>query len=402
MGVTTAVRDSPGVELRWRSPELFVLIALSSVPYIAYNWLPVLFNRFEREFDLTLAEQGSTQQLLFTAGLCIALTGGFLTRWLGMRCAPAVAVAIAATALLVCGTSRSFTALQIGCFVYGFGIAWISAIIGVLVSSVFAASRQRMFLLSGMVISVTGGAGPPALAASVAGGYGWRIPFIALACVAAALAVGLILCSHHLPSPATPQAGIGSPAGRHPVRALSFWAIAACYVLHGIGEIGAISWVPKLMHSRSGIDESRMAMLVSAHVLAFALGRLLLTAIAGKFPDRILLAICATGGAVFLSLAVVAQAYAVALIGMGVSGLFMAGNAPAMSAFLGSRFQARLADAYAVYQGLGAVATGLAVWLIGYAGDHLGLNSAVLIIPCAPAVLAGLAVTWEWTVRLSR
>src|SRR4051794_2295131 len=116
----------------WRKPALWLIVGLSVFPILAYNWLPVLFNTFQREFGANLEMQGATQQYMFLSGLALVFAGGWLTRWLGLKWASVSGVAVIALGLLVVALSRDFQALLAGCVVYGFGIAWMYLIYGVL------------------------------------------------------------------------------------------------------------------------------------------------------------------------------------------------------------------------------------------------------------------------------
>jgi fucose permease len=180
------------------------------------------------------------------------------------------------------------------------------------------------------------------------------------------------------------------------------WIIGFCYVLHGLAEIGAISWSGKLYHERLGIPEARMGLFISANVVSFALGRFLLTFLAGRFRDRILLGLCGAGGTLFFLVVLLADNYYIGLVAMAGSGVFMSGNHPAMSSYLATRFSARLSHAFAVYQGFGAIGSASNARLIGAAGDRLGLETAVWMIPAASGLLALTAFGWVLLDRTRR
>ena len=137
-----------------------------------------------------------------------------------------------------------------------------------------------------------------------------------------------------------------------------------------------------------------MALFVSANVISFAIGRFLLTFIAGRFRDLVLLALCATGGTIFFVLILLTSRYTPGLIFMAGSGIFMSGNAPAVSSYIAHHFSNRVESAFAIAQGFNALGAALAPALIGFAGDRAGLEAAVWMIPISSGALAVLALLW--------
>src|SRR5688572_4684319 len=95
----------------WKNPALWQVLALSILPILPYNCLPVLFNVFEREFGANLEQQGSTVQYLFTSGLLVVVIGGWLTEKLGLKGASLCGVLSCGVGLLIIGVSASFSLL---------------------------------------------------------------------------------------------------------------------------------------------------------------------------------------------------------------------------------------------------------------------------------------------------
>ncbi|MFB3902005.1 MAG: sugar MFS transporter [Acidobacteriota bacterium] len=384
----------------WAAPAMLVVVVLSTIPMLPYNWLPVLFNIFEREFSANLEQQGTTQQYFFISGLLLVVLGGRLTDRLGPNFTAAFAIMTCAAGLFLLGSAPSFGVVLAGCFVYGFGMAWLYLFFGVYVTRAFPQQRQKAFLINNMILSVAGGSGPLFLGFWVSSGHHWRTAFLAVACANALLFTFFLLGHRRLPQPdsevqneAAPRAATDSLS--HVLLSRALWITGLLYVLHGIAEIGIISWAPKLYSLRLGLPESRMAVFMSANIIAFATGRFLLSFLAGRFTDRILLALCALGGTLFFVLVFLAPGYYSGLLFMAASGVCMSGNYPAMSAYLGSRFTTSLSVAFAVFQGFGAVGSAVASRLIGYLGDRAGLELAVWVVPLASGLLALIALLFE-------
>ncbi|MFN0165920.1 MAG: MFS transporter [Bryobacteraceae bacterium] len=377
----------------WLHPAMLAIVALSVLPALPYNWLPVLFNVFEREFGANLEQQGSTQQYMLIAGLTMVLAGGTMTERLGVRRSAFLGLILCGAGLLATSLSPTFSVLQAAGFVYGIGIAWMYLIYGVLVSRSFPDQRQKAFLINNMVLSLLGGAGPALLGWWIASGYPWRNAYAGIGVFHLLFAIR-VATRFREPAPVRPAEAVRDAGTRHPIFDPAIWLVGFCYVLHGLAEIGAISWAGKLYHLRLGIPEARMALFISANIASFALGRFLLTFLAGRFPDRVLLGLCAAGGTVCFSLVLLTDNYHLGLLAMAGSGVFMSGNHPAMSSYLGTRFSARLPHAFAVYQGFGAIGSAAAARLIGAAGDRLGLETAVWLIPSSSGLLALTAFGW--------
>ncbi len=324
--------------------------------------------------------------------------GGALTEKLGLR---RLGFSFCGAGILVVGSSTTFGVLKAGGFVYGIGIAWMFLIYGVLVSRGFPGQRQKAFLINNMALSLLGGVGPVLLGWWVAHGYSWRSAYLGVAALQLLFAGGVAIRFRE-PAPERPAEVLRDTAAGHPIFDPAIWVIGLCYGLHGLAEIGAISWAGKLYHQRLGIPESQIALFMSANITSFALGRFLLTFLAGRFSDRVLLGLCGAGGTVCLALVLLSHHYYGGLLAMAGSGIFMSGNHPAMSSLLGSRFRGRLPHAFAIYQGFGAIGSAAAGRLIGAAGDRLSLETAVWLIPSASGLLAVIAFGWVWLDRIWR
>jgi predicted MFS family arabinose efflux permease len=383
----------------WKNSALWLVLALSILPMVPYNWLPVLFNIFERDFGANLEQQGRTVQYLFTSGLLIVLIGGWLTEKLRLKAASCCAVLACGMGLLFVGVSTSFGLVLLGCSLYGFGTTWMYLIYGVFVSRFFSGQHQKAFLVNNMVLSLVGGSGPAILGLWLSKGFPWRHAFLWIGGLNLVFSLLLLRLWRRRESASTQQ------ATRQPKKetvekipvlsSWNMWLIGIAYILHGVAEIGIISWAGKLYHQRLGIAESHMALFISANVISFALGRFLLTFIAGRFRDLTLLALCAAGGTLFFALILLTTNYTLGLIFMAGSGIFMSGNAPAMNSFLAQRFAKRLEFAFAIYQGFGALGSAVAPPLIGFVGDRTGLETAAWLIPLASGALAVLALSWD-------
>lgn len=384
----------------WKNPALGLILALSILPILPYNWLPVLFNVFEREFGANLEQQGSALQYLFASGLLIVVVGGWLTEWLGLKGASFCAISSCAAGLLVIGLSGSFGLLLVGCSLYGFGTTWMFLIYGVFVSRFFPGQHQKAFLINNMVLALMGGTGPVILGFWLSRSLPWRQAFLWIGGLNLLFGVFVLLFQERrkgLVSHDDYDHPKGRKSGRMSVLlSSSTWLIGIAYVLHGIAELGIISWAGKLYHQRLGIGEEQMALFISANVIAFAVGRFLLTFIAGRFRDLTLLGICAAGGAFFFVLILLTSDYTLGLIFMAGSGMCMSGNAPAMNSYLAQHFADRLEFSFAIYQGFGAIGSAIAPPLIGFVGDRAGLGIAVWLIPLSSGLLALLALCWSW------
>jgi MFS family permease len=383
----------------YKNPAMWLIVGLSVFPILAYNWLPVLFNTFQREFGANLEMQGATQQYMFLSGLVLVFAGGPLTRRLGWKWASVSGVAVIAVGLAIVGLSPGFPALLAGCVVYGFGIAWMYLIYGVLVSRCLPGQRQQGFLINNMILSLVGGAGPALLGLWISLGLGWRAAFLVAAGLNGVCA-GLLLAWRRTGIGADPASDIdasstSSRRGIPVLFTLAMWVVGIAYVLHGAAEIGIISWAGKLYNQRLGISEERMALFISVNVFSFAVGRFLLTFVAGRFRDLTLLAMCAAGGTLFFSLTLTCRNYYVGLLFMSCAGMCMSGNAPAMNSYLSERFAGNLELAFAVFQGFGAVGSALAPRLIGFGGDRFGLETAIWLVPLSSGALALLAFFWR-------
>ena len=375
-------------------------MALSVLPMFPYNWLPVLFNVFEREFGANLEQQGRTLQYLFGSGLLIVVLGGWLTQRLGLKGASFCAISVCAAGLLLIGLSDSFSLLLAGCSIYGFGTTWMYLIYGVFVSRSFPGQHQKAFLINNMVLAAMGGTGPLLLGFWLSRSLPWRHMFLFAGALNLLFGMFILFFREYQETVAGKAVGDRPEKQKSPKMSVLFrgnmWLIGVAYVLHGIAELGIVSWVGKLYYQRLGIAEEQMALFISVNVISFGLGRFLLTFIAGRFRDLTLLGLCAAGGTLFFVLIFLTSNYTVGLILIAASGICMSGNAPAMNSYLAHHFTDQLEFSFAVYQGFGALGSAIAPPLIGFVGDRTGLETAVWLIPLSSGILAVLAFCWTW------
>ena len=77
-----------------------------------------------------------------------------------------------------------------------------------------------------------------------------------------------------------------------------------------------------------------------------------------------------------------------------LAGIFVSGNGPSLSSYVGMRFSSQLATAYALYGGFNAVGAAVGPYLIGAVGNRYGVEVSIWLGPLFSLSLAILAMGW--------
>ncbi len=230
---------------------------------------------------------------------------------------------------------------------------------------------------------------PLAVGAGIQAGLGWRPALLVTAAVM--LVAAWWFARVVRPEPAV-DAGLpprGSGPGRLP---REIWPLMAVVVLCVGVEFSMTTWTAELLRQDIGLSDSSAAKGVSAIVAGMAVGRLLLSRLALRWPPRPLLylaiGVAVAGWLLLWTASSPGQAVAgLVLAGLGIGGHFPLSLSLMLAHAHGQQDQASGALSIGVSAGIG-----LAPFALGALADATSVHLAFLVVPGLLVVAVGVLV----------
>jgi len=175
-----------------------------------------------------------------------------------------------------------------------------------------------------------------------------------------------------------------------------FYACAAWMFLHGLSQIGMVSWIGQLYALRHGINAEQAAYFISGNAAGFLVGRTVLGWISARraLPELLLLAACATCSSLIFWAALMDNSFVLGAVLFAVAGIATSGNAPSVQSYLASEMTIHSATAFALLTGVDHLGCALGPYIIGLVGTLFGLEAGIRYIPVAMLVLGTSAFVW--------
>lgn len=378
---------------------LWFVLALGFLDGAIFNFLPVTFPVFVRQFGSTLEQLGRLQLVFFLSTLAFSVFGGALIGRLGLARAGAAVLALLVAAFVTIAGAPGFPVLLLGGVGFGVGLSGIEVVSNAMISDNFPERRQSIFFVWGIINAVGATLGPAALGRwlryAETARHGWRAAYLGVAIPIAVLA----LLALSIPA-ARRSAGEGQQAGPALLQVLRkpvIYGIGCMILLHGLAQVGMVSWVGRLFAQRFGIDTAQAAYFISLNSAGFFVGRSLLGWITARWRIRelVLLTACAGGGTLAYVATIAAPGYAWGLAMFAVAGMFISGDGPSVNSYLGLRFAGQSATAFAVMNGMGNLGAAAGPYLVGSIGNRFGLETGIWFLPAFSFGLSLLAFTWS-------
>jgi len=384
-----------------------VCLLLSFAVGVTINSLATSLLAFQKVFGVSNEILGRIQFLFYIGGGFIVLAGGWLTNRLGEKRAGMIVLGCLSLSSLMVARAPSFSWILASSLLFGFGCNGAYVVYSVIVARQYADRRQSMFSIVSLSETTAAILQPIAFSAwfshveSRSGGSWLLAPYTGVAAIP--LVALLLLSFLWKPSPAAEAASEVKErregSAREVLLSSGIWFIGFCCFLHGAFQIGFVTWVGPYFAARTGITPAQAALFISVNAGGFVVARALLGWLCTriKIPDLVLLGLASGMGTIIICLVFLTRSYALALVLTFIQGFFVAGNAPAMSSFVGGRFIRQVALAYALYTGLGQVGSAGGGYIVGFLGDWLGsIQRAAWLIPIASGSLALLAFGWHY------
>jgi fucose permease len=384
----------------WGDPVLWFVLTAAFAYGAVFNLLPVMFPVFRSEFGANFEQLGRTQLLFFISSLLVSVLGGWTIGRAGFRNAAAGSVALLAAGSLTIAVAPRFAVVLGGAFLFGLAIAALVVVCNSIISEHFGERRQSVFSVFGIFDAAGSIAGPAAIGWFLgAGRFGaWRACLIGVTIGLLLLGIWAMLLN--------PKGGW--PTARHEAASehvaeirgilgrLTIYGIGFATFLHGVAQVGMISWIGQYYQTAQGIGADRAAYFISVNSAGFFVGRSLLTWLTrrGPLPELIVLAVSAGGGTLAFLCTVFAPNYWTALVCFGIAGFFISGDAPSLNSYTGLRFAGRTATAFALLSGIGNIGGAAGPYVTGLIATRAGIERGIRLMPGFSLALAAVALVW--------
>lgn len=343
------------------------------------NILPFLQRELAIGYGVTALHSSAIAAGMIATGL----VGERLIARLGRRLALLVGgLGAALGGLLLCLAPAAWASIP-ACFLLGLTGSLVPSVVPAMLADIHGRHRDRALAELSAACYAFAVLAPLAMGASLALGLGWRSSV--LLGTATGLVVLLIGRSAAIPE--------GQPtavaASRLPLAYWAYWLLLALVVAI---EFSVLLWAPAYLERVVGLPAANAASVAAVFALAMLLGRILGSAVVGRFPAARLYAV-----ALFVTLAGFALYWGggpvMAIAGLAVLGIGAALLYPLSLALALDAAGPRAAAASARFMFAVGLAILVAPFLLGAIADRVGLAMAHLVIPalCVVALL-GLGV----------
>jgi len=395
---------------------MLVCHLLSFASGASINALATSLLAIQRAFSANNETLGRVQLLFFLGGSLLVVAGGWFTERLGEKFAAVTAMACLAMGAAVVGWAPSLPWVFGSALLLGFGCTWASVSYSVIVARHYPTRQQSMFSLVSLSQTAAAIVQPIAFGAWFArvergSAHAWLAVFYGLASISV---LGLLIIAlawktgSHLPTheATTEEAKATVSHGflRQVIVSSAMWLIGLCVLMHGIFQIGYTSWIGPYHASRISITPAEAALFVSVNNVGFFAGRSLLgwLCVRVRIPDLVLLGSASGLGSLMIFLGLLARDYKLALALCLLEGFFVAGNSPAMSAFVGSHFAKQASVAFAIYTGVGQAGAAAGGYLVGFLARFWNnIQQPIWLVPITSIILSLLAFTWNAMIKRS-
>jgi MFS transporter, FSR family, fosmidomycin resistance protein len=361
---------------------VLVMSATHAVNDIFMNIYAPLLPIFIPRLGLSLAAAGSIAALIQIAGSIAQLVFGPLAdRWRPKVLAvsgPLVAVAVMSLAGLATSPATLGAILVVGCL----GSAAFHPTAAAIVNRVGGARRG-----TSMSVHVTGGALGNAIAPMLFAPFAAMVGVAWTPLLAVPALVVLVAILRRIPDVRLSHGG--GPTGFAALRpyAMPLTLLWSAVVIRTIVALGLSTFLPVLLVSR-GMSVSSAGLAAGAYLVAGSIGGLAGGPFADRFGPRRVIALT-----LFVSVPLLAAALVLpnplSLFVLVAGGFFLGSTLPVNITYAHAIAPVAAATVSSLMLGVAWGVGGLAVPLVGLAGDRIGLPSALLVVALLPA-LAGV------------
>jgi len=396
-----------------RGRLILFLFGVAVIHGLSINLTPMLFGSVYDTFGADEAQQGMLQSFFMFGMMLALLISGYVTEAIGARRSTIIALGLIALGSFLLGVANVYKLVLASAVALGMGSGWIVAIYGAVVTASFADIRQRMFMYTTAVFAASATVSPIVLG-DLLDRYGeaWQPIFVAYSGLAVAWIVLLLYASRGIvsldanqtldpvPSDSTSKGNRGGAflarLGRGIFNRGTFWILGGLVLLDTLAAGNILAWSARFFEIHYDIDKTKMGYTLAASSGGVFIGRLLLgTFISGRFSDRTVLGVCYGLGVLMYVLILLKPGYPTSVLLMGLSGAFIAAQAPTMYSIASARFGSRAATAIPLIDAIGVGGSFVGPAAVGALAMKTSLHTVLWVIPALGGLLVIVVFLWQ-------
>jgi len=396
-----------------RSRLILFLFGVAVIHGLSINLMPMLFGSVHDTFGADETQQGMLQSFFMFGMMLALLISGYVTEATGARRSTIIALGLIALGAFLLGVANVYKLVLASALTMGMGCGWIVAIYGAVVTISFADVRQRMFMYTTAVFAASATVSPIVLGGLLdRSGESWQTIFIAYSGLVVVWTLlllyagrGIVSLDANLLSSETISRGNRDETflarlGRGIFNRGTFWILGGLVLLDTLAAGNILAWSARFFEIHYDIDKTKMGYTLAASSGGVFIGRLLLgTFVSGRFSDRTVLGTCYGLGVLMYVLILLKPGYPASVLLMGLSGAFIAAQAPTMYSIASARFGSRASTAIPLIDAIGVGGSFVGPAVVGELAMRTSLHAVLWVIPALGGLLVLVVFFWQFLDR---
>jgi fucose permease len=377
VGSSTTDLDPIDVVAGEAVPATRRLAAIAWTSFVLIGWAGLLVPSLIRSVKADFSQTDGGIGLFFFVGAvfyaCGSFGGGLVTERIGRRPVLSLAAILVGVGLALQAAAPTWTIFLIAAAPAGLGSGVVDGGLNGLILDLFRRRPGGALNLLHLGFSVGAASAPIVIGQLIGAGLEWRV--IVAATAVWAVVIGLLFGLHVMPSGRHVRPAEGDPGrslGRAPLLPLVALALAIGFYVSS--EIGVSSWLVRFLDSASNeVATTTLGLFWGG----LAVGRLLASRVADRFPPVAFAGTCAFAAAVALVGAVAAPTLPLSIAMFALCGLAFGPVYPMIMAIGGALYPNRIAAVTGALAGAAVVGGIIYPPLMGVISDEAGIALAM-------------------------
>lgn len=169
-------------------------------------------------------------------------------------------------------------------------------------------------------------------------------------------------------------------------------------IFHGVLIMVFMAWANPMAQAKFEVSEFRGSLVLGIFAAGLAVGRILLYFFKPDIDERLILTVSGIAGGIFIALGILAPAYTIALVAIGLGGFAGSATFPCILSLVGTRFPLSRPKVYGYMHASVALAGLTGPPAVGALADAgIPVYYALMVTPASGFILAILSFAWMRT-----
>lgn len=395
---------------------LVYIFGLIFIQGLMVNHISVLLPVLEESLSLNERQVGLISSLAFAGALPALFLSGYVTEFIRPKLSGVIAVVLTGMGCLIMGTA-TYGTVVVGIFILHFGFNWILSVHSAVIADYFPQSRQRLFFLAMAMLAVGAIIGPSAIGKviEIVGVDSWGTVYGCTALVVWSLFVVLyIVCGHRisalsmgtakshsykqftLPSKKDDFTGTWHMLTSGIFNRPALYLLGMIVVLDNLATVNVISWTGILAKRRFEAGTADIGYLTSMMAVGILTGRIVMASfVSGRISDRKLLGFSYGSSMLFFIAILFSRTFFLLYVSYFMMAFFMSAQSATTYAIGANKLKGRAAAGIPIVDGIGALGSLAAPFIVGSLALQIGLDRALWLVPIFGFLLTFACLAWE-------